>query len=78
MILPLSLDCAEVRTNALRRVGDLGVVSRRLESLIRLSKAIANATCVDQVTPEFVDEAFGLLRQSITSVEKDDVEFDWV
>jgi DNA replication licensing factor MCM6 len=31
---------------------------------------------VDQVTPEFVDEAFKLLRQSIISVEKDDVEFE--
>jgi DNA replication licensing factor MCM6 len=52
------------------------ITVRQLESLIRLSEAIAKATCVDQVTPEFVDEAFKLLRQSIISVEKDDVEFE--
>ena len=52
------------------------ITVRQLESLIRLSEAIAKATCVDQVTPAFVDEAFTLLRQSIISVEKDDVEFE--
>ena len=52
------------------------ITVRQLESLIRLSEAIAKATCVDQVTSEFVDEAFKLLRQSIISVDKDDVEFE--
>ena len=52
------------------------ITVRQLESLIRLSEAIAKATCVDQVTPQFVEEAFNLLRQSIISVEKDDVEFE--
>ena len=31
---------------------------------------------MDQVTPDFVEEAFRLLKQSIISVEKDDVEFE--
>ncbi|KAK4494270.1 hypothetical protein PRZ48_014568 [Zasmidium cellare] len=52
------------------------ITVRQLESLIRLSEAIAKANCVDEVTPEFVDEAFKLLQQSIISVEKDDVEFE--
>ncbi|KAK5165535.1 MCM DNA helicase complex subunit mcm6 [Saxophila tyrrhenica] len=52
------------------------ITVRQLESLIRLSEAIAKATCTDLVVPEFVDEAFNLLRQSIISVEKDDVEFE--
>ncbi|OQO09405.1 hypothetical protein B0A48_04803 [Cryoendolithus antarcticus] len=52
------------------------ITVRQLESLIRLSEAIAKATCVDQVTPEFVDEAYKLLKQSIISVEKDDVEVE--
>ena len=52
------------------------ITVRQLESMIRLSEAIAKANCVDQVTPEFVNEAFKLLRQSIISVEKDDVEFE--
>lgn len=52
------------------------ITVRQLESLIRLSEAIAKATCVDEVTPKFVNEAFELLQQSIISVEKDDVEFE--
>ncbi|KAI4112687.1 MAG: hypothetical protein LQ345_006199, partial [Seirophora villosa] len=52
------------------------ITVRQLESLIRLSEAIAKANCVEDVTPNFVREAFNLLRQSIISVEKDDVEVD--
>ncbi|KAL8856870.1 MAG: hypothetical protein Q9178_006587 [Gyalolechia marmorata] len=52
------------------------ITVRQLESLIRLSEAIAKANCVDDVTEVFVREAFSLLRQSIISVEKDDVDVD--
>ncbi|KAK0878240.1 MCM DNA helicase complex subunit mcm6 [Friedmanniomyces endolithicus] len=52
------------------------ITVRQLESLIRLSEAVAKANCVDQVTPAFVEEAYKLLKQSIISVEKDDVEFE--
>jgi len=52
------------------------ITVRQLESMIRLSEAIAKANCVTEITPEFVREAFNLLRQSIISVEKDDVEVD--
>ncbi|KAI1757191.1 MCM2/3/5 family-domain-containing protein [Xylaria castorea] len=52
------------------------ITVRQLESLIRLSEAIAKANCVEEITPEFVDEGFNLLRQSIISVEYDDVEMD--
>ncbi|KAI5845290.1 MCM2/3/5 family-domain-containing protein [Morchella snyderi] len=52
------------------------ITVRQLESLIRLSEAIAKANCVEDVTEAFVIEAFGLLRQSIIHVEKDDVEVD--
>ncbi|KAI9852135.1 MAG: MCM DNA helicase complex subunit mcm6 [Thelocarpon superellum] len=52
------------------------ITVRQLESMIRLSEAIAKANCVDDVTPAFVREAYNLLRQSIISVEKDDVEVD--
>ena len=44
--------------------------------MIRLSEAIAKANCVTEVTPDFVREAYNLLRQSIISVEKDDVEVE--
>ncbi|GAD98174.1 DNA replication licensing factor Mcm6, putative [Paecilomyces variotii No. 5] len=52
------------------------ITVRQLESLIRLSEAVAKANCVEEVVPSFVQEAFDLLRQSIVTVEKDDVEVD--
>ncbi|KAF9694644.1 hypothetical protein EKO04_007357 [Ascochyta lentis] len=52
------------------------ITVRQLESMIRLSEAIAKANCVGDITPEFVKEAYNLLRQSIISVEKDDVEME--
>ena len=52
------------------------ITVRQLESMIRLSEAIAKANCVEWITPDFVREAFNLLRQSIISVEKDDVDMD--
>ena len=52
------------------------ITVRQLESLIRLSEAVAKANCVEEVVPRFVKEAYDLLRQSIVTVEKDDVEVD--
>ena len=52
------------------------ITVRQLESMTRLSEAIAKANCVEDVTPNFVKEAFNLLCQSIISVEKDDVEIE--
>ncbi|KAL2846424.1 MCM2/3/5 family-domain-containing protein [Aspergillus pseudoustus] len=52
------------------------ITVRQLESLIRLSEAIAKVNCVEEVVPKFVREAYDLLRQSIVTVEKDDVEVD--
>ena len=52
------------------------ITVRQLESMIRLSEAIAKANCVSEITPDFVKEAYNLLRQSIISVEKDDVEME--
>lgn len=52
------------------------ITVRQLESMIRLSEAIAKVSCVEEIEPHMVNEAFNLLRQSIISVEKDDVDFD--
>lgn len=52
------------------------ITVRQLESLIRLSEAVAKAHCVEEIVPSFVREAYDLLRQSIVTVEKDDVEVD--
>ncbi len=50
------------------------ITVRQLESMIRLSEAIARANCTEDITPRFVAEAYDLLRQSIIRVEKDDVD----
>ena len=52
------------------------ITVRQLESLIRLSEAIARANCKDDVTPTFVAEAYDLLKQSIIRVEKEDLDLD--
>jgi DNA replication licensing factor MCM6 len=52
------------------------ITVRQLESMIRLSEAIAKANCVEEITETMVVEASNLLRQSIISVEHDDVEMD--
>ncbi|KAK0627808.1 MCM2/3/5 family-domain-containing protein [Immersiella caudata] len=52
------------------------ITVRQLESMIRLSEAIAKVNCVEEISPEFVNEAYNLLRQSIISVEHDDVEVE--
>ena len=50
------------------------ITVRQLESMVRLSEAIARANCVDEITPAFVAEAYDLLRQSIIRVGVDDIE----
>ena len=52
------------------------ITVRQLESMIRLSEAIARANCSEEITPSFVSEAYDLLRHSIIRVEVDDVEMD--
>ncbi|OHE94048.1 MCM2/3/5 family protein [Colletotrichum orchidophilum] len=52
------------------------ITVRQLESMIRLSEAIAKGNCTEDITPEYVGQAFDLLRQSIISVEHDDVDVD--
>ncbi|KDQ15120.1 hypothetical protein BOTBODRAFT_109338 [Botryobasidium botryosum FD-172 SS1] len=52
------------------------ITVRQLESMIRLSEAIARANCTSEITPAFVREACSLLRQSIIHVDQDDIDFD--
>lgn len=52
------------------------ITVRQLESMVRLSEAIARANCAEEITPTFVAEAYDLLRQSIIRVEMDDIEID--
>lgn len=52
------------------------ITVRQLESMVRLSEAIARANCTEEISPSFVAEAYDLLRQSIIRVEMDDIEVD--
>ena len=68
----------ELRANDSGGVGrnSYRITVRQLESLIRLSEAIAKANCVEDVTEQMVIEAHSLLKMSIISVERDDVDVD--
>jgi DNA replication licensing factor MCM6 len=52
------------------------ITVRQLESMIRLSEALARLHCEDSVQPRHVREAFRLLKKSIIHVETQDVTFD--
>lgn len=52
------------------------ITVRQLESMVRLSEAIARANCSEEITPSFVAEAYDLLRQSIIRVDMDAIELD--
>lgn len=51
---------------------------RQLESLVRLSEAMARLNCDDKVRPSYVTEVCRLLKSSNINIVKDDVEFDEV
>ena len=52
------------------------ITVRQLESLIRLSEALARLHLDDFVQPVYVREAYRLLKQSIIFVESADVELE--
>eukprot|EP00937_MAST-01D_sp_MAST-1D-sp2_P004520 g4520.t1 len=56
------------------------ITVRQLESMVRLSEALARLHLSDEVQPIFVHEAFRLLKKSIITVDTEDVvlEFDQV
>ena len=53
------------------------VTVRQLESLVRLSEALAKLECVDEVTVKHVKEARRLLSKSIVRVEQPDIDLDY-
>jgi DNA replication licensing factor MCM6 len=52
------------------------ITVRQLESLIRLSEALARVHCDTLIRPVYVREAFRLLQKSIIFVETEDVELE--
>lgn len=49
---------------------------RQLESMVRLSEALAKLECMDEVTVKHVKEAKRLLQKSIITVEQPDVDLE--
>ncbi|XP_050483869.1 DNA replication licensing factor Mcm6 isoform X2 [Bombus huntii] len=56
--------------------GKWRVTVRKLESLIRLSEAMAKLECSDEVTIKHVSEAKRLLSKSIVTVEQPDIDLE--
>jgi len=52
------------------------ITVRQLESMIRLSEAMARMHLLEEVNEEHVQEAFRLLSKSIIRVEQPDIQFD--
>ncbi|XP_062337994.1 MCM6 minichromosome maintenance deficient 6, like isoform X2 [Osmerus eperlanus] len=52
------------------------ITVRQLESMLRLSEAMARLYCSDEVHPKHVKEAFRLLNKSIIRVDSPDISFD--
>lgn len=52
------------------------VTVRQLESLIRLSEAMAKLECLDEVSVKHVREAKALLNKSIVRVEQPDIDLE--
>ncbi|XP_031415647.1 MCM6 minichromosome maintenance deficient 6, like [Clupea harengus] len=52
------------------------ITVRQLESMLRLSEAMARLYCSDEVYPKHVKEAFRLLNKSIIRVDSPDISFD--
>ncbi|KAG5318172.1 MCM6 factor, partial [Acromyrmex heyeri] len=56
--------------------GKWRVTVRQLESMIRLSEALAKIECMDEVTVKHVKEAKRLLQKSIITVEQPDIDLE--
>lgn len=52
------------------------ITVRQLESMIRLSEAMAKLECCEEVTDKHVKEAYRLLNKSIIRVEQPDIHLD--
>jgi len=56
--------------------GASGVTVRQLESLVRLSEAVARVHLDDEVKPEYVSKAFELQLNTLKRVEKENIDLN--
>merc|ERR1739838_326982 len=63
-------DCSGANASSWR------ITVRQLESMIRLSEAMARMGCSDQVLPKHVKEAYRLLNKSVIRVDQPDIHFE--
>ena len=52
------------------------VTVRQLESLVRLSEAMARVHCDDVIKPAYVKEVCRILRNANVNIKKNDIEFE--
>jgi DNA replication licensing factor MCM6 len=52
------------------------ITVRQLESMVRLSEALAKLHCDDEVKPKYVREAFRMLKQTHITVDSEDISLD--
>jgi len=64
------------RYKQMRQEQGRGVTVRQLESLLRLSEAVARVHLGDHVTPEFVDQAFALVNSTRTKMADKEIGLD--
>merc|ERR1719335_67957 len=64
------------RYKQIRQEQGRGVTVRQLESLVRLSEAVARVHLSDFVTPEYVDMAFNLVNSTRTKMADREIGLD--
>ncbi|KAM0672416.1 MCM DNA helicase complex subunit mcm6 [Ordospora colligata] len=64
----------EIRQDSLVNSSNYMMTARHLESLIRLSEALAKIHDVELVTREYVEEAHRLMKSSVIEVKGEDIE----
>lgn len=65
---------SRLRSNSTKTRTNWRITVRQLESLIRLSEAIARAYCEETVKPEHIRQASRLIEKTIVHVGRDEVE----
>lgn len=78
--IPIEHECVleqefvRLRSNSQTSRTSWRITVRQLESLIRLSEAIARAHCAEKVEPRHIKEASRLIEQTIVQVGKSDID----